>query len=141
MYLNRWVLLVSLVIGIPGVVFTARAFTQYTDAARVFSDVSTAYVPGSFTWLEPDYSSGALHLTFRNDSDTGVTVSDATRRSCRNKWTRAASIQRRVRGRLADGAGSTHSPRQVGVLTQSSLNSSGATMAYSWIPLLRILSW
>jgi hypothetical protein len=71
-YLNRWVLLLSLIVGLAGVAATGRAFAEYRDAVRAYSQVEAVYVPRSFSW--DDASTGSVTLRIVNRSPRAVTV-------------------------------------------------------------------
>lgn len=72
MYLNRWVLLLSLLAGIAGTGAAGHAFVEYRNAVRAYSQVEAEYVPGSFRWL--DVSTGETTLRIVNRSPRAVTV-------------------------------------------------------------------
>jgi hypothetical protein len=74
MYLNRWVLLVSLAVGLAGTAAVGRAFAEYRDATRAYSAIEVTYVPGSFAWQDTAFSGGQAELRISNRSPRRVTV-------------------------------------------------------------------
>lgn len=74
MYLNRWVLLLSLIIGALGIWSIQRAFVDYRQAAESFTEVSVSYVPDSFVWRDPTYSTGQADFRVVNDTPEAVTI-------------------------------------------------------------------
>lgn len=74
MRVNRWVMLVSLVIGLAGAWFVYDASSTYVSATRAYASVDVRYVSGSFVWLDPQFEQGRADLTIHNESDSNVTV-------------------------------------------------------------------
>lgn len=74
MRVNRWVMLVSLAVGLTGVWFVYDATSSYVGATRAYASVDVRYEQGSFVWLDPGFDSGRADLTIHNESDTDVTV-------------------------------------------------------------------
>lgn len=74
MRLNRWVLLVTLLIGVVGTGFLVRAVQQFLDANRSYTSFVVRYVPDSFTWLDAEYEHGAAEVTITNDADRLMTI-------------------------------------------------------------------
>jgi hypothetical protein len=72
--LNPIVYGASLVVGILGVVFAARAFLTYHDATETFTELELQYVPGSFDWQDPQFEHGSATFRIVNDSDYRATV-------------------------------------------------------------------
>jgi hypothetical protein len=74
-YLNRWVLLLSCVAGVIGLVMLTGAFMEYRDSVRAYSRVEVTYDPGSVVW---DTSNRQMELTLRiaiiNRSSATVTA-------------------------------------------------------------------
>lgn len=66
---NRYIILVSIVLGIVGTWLSADAVGQYLNIARSFASVNAEYVDDSFVWLDPDYERGRAQFNVRNDSD------------------------------------------------------------------------
>lgn len=74
MRLNRWVLLLALVVGGAGTGFLINAVTQFLDANRSYTSFDIRYVPDSFTWQEPDFEHAVAQVTITNDADRNVTI-------------------------------------------------------------------
>lgn len=74
MYLNRWVLLLSLIAGVLGVWAIGRAFADYRQAAESFSEVSASYVPQSFVWRDAEFSTGEAEFIVVNNTPAAVTI-------------------------------------------------------------------
>ena len=74
MRVNRWIMLVSLVIGLAGVWFVYDASSSYIAATRAYTSVDLQYEEGSFVWLDPAFERGRADLTIHNNSDSDVTV-------------------------------------------------------------------
>ncbi len=74
MRVNRWIMLVSLVIGLAGVWLVYNAASTYVAATRAYANVDVRYEQGSFVWLDPAFESGRADVTIHNNSDTDVTV-------------------------------------------------------------------
>lgn len=74
MRVNRWIMLISLLIGLAGIWFVYDASSTYVSAIRAYSGVGVTYESDSFVWLDPDYENGRAELTIHNNSDTEVTV-------------------------------------------------------------------
>lgn len=73
MYLNRWVLLLSAILGIAGGVALAGAFAEYRDAVRRYTQVEIAPVPGSVRW-NADRTAVTLGLSVTNHTPASATV-------------------------------------------------------------------
>ncbi|CAN5828731.1 hypothetical protein BH23CHL2_BH23CHL2_13830 [soil metagenome] len=74
MRLNPFILLATLLIGVPGMIFTVRAFGTYEGAADAFTRVELQYVEGSFAWEDPDFEIGAARFRVVNNSKFDATV-------------------------------------------------------------------
>lgn len=74
MYLNRWVLLLSLIAGVLGIWAIERAFGDYRQAAESFTEVSASYVPDSFVWHDAEFSTGEAQFVVANDTPDAVTI-------------------------------------------------------------------
>lgn len=68
MRLNPIVLVATLLVGVGGVFFGARAFSTYDDAAEAFTRVELAYVPGSFEWQDAEFEEATATFRVINDS-------------------------------------------------------------------------
>lgn len=65
---NRYVILISILLGGFGFWFSADAVGQYLNTARSFSAVDAEYVEGSFVWLDEDHERATAEFTIINDS-------------------------------------------------------------------------
>lgn len=74
MRLNPFILLATLLIGLPGLIFTVRAFGAYEGAADAFTRVELQYVAGSFAWEDPDFEIGTARIRVVNNSKFDATV-------------------------------------------------------------------
>ena len=74
MRLNRWVLLLALLVGGIGTGFLINAFSQFLDANRSYTSFDIAYVPDSFTWQDSDFEHAVAEVTITNDADRSVTI-------------------------------------------------------------------
>ncbi len=74
MRVNRWVMIVSAVLGLVGAWFVYDAATTYISAARAYASVSVVYERDSFIWLEEDFSSAEAEITIHNRSESDVIV-------------------------------------------------------------------
>jgi hypothetical protein len=74
MRVNRWILLVSVVLGMVGAWFAWDAATTYVSAARAYASVSVVYERDSFIWLDEDYSAAEAEITIHNRSDSDVII-------------------------------------------------------------------
>lgn len=78
MRVNRWIMLISLVIGLTGTWFIYDATSTYVEATRAYTSVDVVYERGSFIWLEEDYGSATADVTIENGSASDVTVTQLT---------------------------------------------------------------
>lgn len=74
MRVNRWVMLVSLAVGLAGVWFVYDATSTYVAATRAYASVDVRYESGSFIWLDPEFERGRADVAIHNASDTDLTV-------------------------------------------------------------------
>lgn len=74
MRVNRWIMLVSLAVGLAGIWFVYDAASTYVAATRAYASVDVRYEPDSFVWLDPEFERGRANLTIHNESDSDVTV-------------------------------------------------------------------
>lgn len=74
MRLNRWVLVLTLLIGAVGTGFLINAFQQFLDANRSYTSFAVRYVPDSFTWLDSEFEAGEARITITNDADRLMTI-------------------------------------------------------------------
>jgi hypothetical protein len=66
---NRYVILVSILLGVAGAWLSADAVGQYLNMARSFASVDAQYVDDSFRWLDSDYEQAVAEFEVTNDSD------------------------------------------------------------------------
>jgi hypothetical protein len=66
---NRYIVLISLLLGVAGAWLSADAVGQYLNAARSFASVNATYVDGSFAWEDPQYERATAQFEIVNDSD------------------------------------------------------------------------
>lgn len=66
---NRYIILVSVVLGIAGAWLSADAVGQYLNAARSFASVHAIYVEDSFTWEDAQHENASAEFVITNDSD------------------------------------------------------------------------
>ena len=71
---NRYVILVSVLLGLAGSWFAASGVEQYLDATRSFTSVHISYVDGSFEWLDDEHERGVAQFTLVNDAPNDVTI-------------------------------------------------------------------
>ena len=74
MYLNRWVLSLSLIAGVVGIWSVQRAFSEYRQAAASFASISASYVPDTSVWLDSEFSSGQEAFVVINDTAESMTI-------------------------------------------------------------------
>ncbi|MBA2452445.1 MAG: hypothetical protein H0V47_04705 [Chloroflexia bacterium] len=74
MRVNRWIMLVSLAVGLAGVWFVYDAASTYVAATRAYASVDVRYESDSFIWLDPAFERGRADITIHNESDSNVTV-------------------------------------------------------------------
>ena len=72
---NRYVILVSILLGAFGAWFTADAVGQYLNTARSFAAVDAHYVEDSFRWLDPNHEEALADFVIVNDSDNDARLS------------------------------------------------------------------
>lgn len=78
MRVNRWVMLVSVLIGLAGSWFAYDAAATYVAATRAYSAVDVRYVPDSFVWADPAFGSGRADFVIHNGSESDVTITTLT---------------------------------------------------------------
>ncbi len=66
---NRYIVLISILLGFAGAWLSADAVGQYLNAARSFASVDASYVEGSFAWKDPQYNEATAEFEITNDSD------------------------------------------------------------------------
>jgi hypothetical protein len=66
---NRYIILVSIVLGAFGAWFSADAVGQYLNTARSFASVYAQYVEGSFEWEDPQHEWANAEFVITNESD------------------------------------------------------------------------
>jgi hypothetical protein len=71
---NRYVLLVSFLLGAFGFWFSADAVAQYLNTARSFTSVYAVYVEDSFEWLDPEHERARAEVTIINDAPNDVDI-------------------------------------------------------------------
>jgi hypothetical protein len=70
------VVLASVLIGLAGVLALALAVGEYTGTLRTYTRLEVRYEPGSFVWLEPDYSRARATLVVTNHSPADARIDD-----------------------------------------------------------------
>jgi hypothetical protein len=73
MYLNRWVLLISCIAGVAGIVALADAFLEYRDTVQAYTQVDVAHDSGSVVWDDGN-TRVTLQVIITNRSPATVTV-------------------------------------------------------------------
>jgi hypothetical protein len=71
---NRYVILVSVLLGLFGAWLTADALAQYLNTARSFTAIRTQYVPDSFEWQDPEYRRARAEIVIVNESENDALV-------------------------------------------------------------------
>jgi hypothetical protein len=71
---NRYVILISVLIGSFGIWFSADAVAQYLNTARSFASVDAEYVEGSFVWLDANHERATAEFTVFNGSDNDAVL-------------------------------------------------------------------
>lgn len=71
---NRYVILVSILLGSFGLWFSADAVGQYLDTVRSFAGIEYSYVEDSFEWRDPEHRRGTAEFRIHNDADNAVTI-------------------------------------------------------------------
>jgi hypothetical protein len=71
---NRYVILVSILLGGFGFWFTAEAVGQYLNLAQSFTSIRAEYVEDSFVWLDEDHERATAEFTIRNESDNDASL-------------------------------------------------------------------
>lgn len=66
---NRYVILVSVLLGSIGLWLTADAVGQYLNTVRSFAAVEITYVEDSFVWQDPEHEEALSEFVVRNDSE------------------------------------------------------------------------
>jgi hypothetical protein len=66
---NRYIILVSILLGVVGSWLTADAVGQYLNTARSFASVHAQYVEDSFAWEDPQHERAHALFLLTNDSD------------------------------------------------------------------------
>lgn len=72
--LNPLVLGLTLIIGIPGIIFAGLGFASYHDATEAFTKTELQYVRGSFRWEDPEFDRATALFRIVNGSQFEVTV-------------------------------------------------------------------
>lgn len=72
---NRYVILVSVLLGVFGIWFSAQAVGQYLNTVRSFSNVELEYIEDSFTWEDPGHERAHAEFVMRNQSENEATIS------------------------------------------------------------------
>jgi hypothetical protein len=71
---NRYVILVSVLLGIGGAWLTADAVAQYLNVAHSFTAIHARYVPDSFVWHDPDFQRASARVVITNNSENDALV-------------------------------------------------------------------
>ncbi len=71
---NRYIILVSIVLGIVGTWLSADAVGQYLNMARSFASVNAEYVEDSFVWLDAEHERARAEFTVTNASDNDAVL-------------------------------------------------------------------
>ncbi len=72
---NRYIILVSILLGAFGAWFSADAVGQYLNTARSFASVDARYVEDSFVWLDPEHERATADFVITNESDNDARLS------------------------------------------------------------------
>jgi hypothetical protein len=72
---NRYIILLSLLLGAAGAWFTADAVGQYLNTARSFASVHAQYVEDSFVWEDPQHERAHVRFRITNNSDNDANLS------------------------------------------------------------------
>jgi hypothetical protein len=72
--LNPLLLVATLLFGVPGTIFAARAFATYHDATEAFTQAELLYVRDSFRWEDPEFDRGTALFRIENGSQFTITV-------------------------------------------------------------------
>lgn len=78
MRVNRWIMLVSAILGLVGGWLVYDAASTYVAAARAYASVSVVYERDSFIWLDEDFSAAEAEITIHNRSESDVVVPTLT---------------------------------------------------------------
>ncbi|HUG15552.1 MAG TPA: hypothetical protein VMM78_11120 [Thermomicrobiales bacterium] len=65
---------VSFAVGAAGAWTLADALSQYTSTLRTFTELEIDYQPGSFVWLDPEFSHGRATVVFNNGSPSNARI-------------------------------------------------------------------
>lgn len=68
------IIVVSVLLGIGGIIGLSDAVSDYTGTLRTYTQIDATYDEGSFRWLEPDFNRASLTMTLHNDSPVDATV-------------------------------------------------------------------
>jgi hypothetical protein len=71
---NRYIILLSLLLGAFGTWFSIDAVGQYLNTTRSLGAMEVRYVEGSFVWLDPDYERARASFEIVNASRNDVTI-------------------------------------------------------------------
>lgn len=66
---NRYIILVSILLGAVGAWLSVDAVGQYLNTARSFASVHARYVEGSFAWEDPEHERANAEFSITNDSE------------------------------------------------------------------------
>jgi hypothetical protein len=77
---NRWVLLLSFIIGLAGGWSYVAAIQDYRRTAEAFTSVEASVVNGSFIWLDSSYRSAEAEVSFTNASRADANIEHFTLR-------------------------------------------------------------
>jgi hypothetical protein len=66
---NRYIILLSILLGAAGTWLTADAVGQYLNTARSFASVHAQYVEGSFAWEDPQHERAHATFAITNNGD------------------------------------------------------------------------
>lgn len=71
---NRWVLVVSLIVGLLGTWSYVTAIQDYRRTAEAFTSIELEYISGSFEWLDEEFGTAEARFNISNDSRADAAV-------------------------------------------------------------------
>jgi hypothetical protein len=67
-------LVVSVVMGVAGIVSLVAAMSDYTSTLETYTQLSIRYEPESFAWTDPDFGAATTRVAIVNDSPADAVV-------------------------------------------------------------------
>ena len=67
-------LVVSLVLGVAGLVSLVAAMSEYNSTLETYTELSIRHEPGSFEWVEADFGAATTRMVITNDSPANALV-------------------------------------------------------------------